>query len=79
VILLKDDDDVLQYLHYISLGVQPRKTEFGSRLDRDQLPHIINPIEAYLGPSVRQIVTFVFFVFVVSTNCNVLVAVTVLC
>ena len=38
-----------QYLHYIGLGVQPRKTDGGSRLDRDQLPHIINPVEAYLG------------------------------
>jgi len=38
-----------QYLHYIGLGVQPRKTDVGSRLERDQLPHIINPIEAYLG------------------------------
>jgi len=45
---------MLQYLHYIGLGVQPRKTDIGSRLDRDQLPHIINPVEAYLGQSVSQ-------------------------
>ena len=47
---------MLQYLHYIGLGVQPRKTDVGSRLEKDQLPHIINPVEAYLGQYVSQLV-----------------------
>lgn len=53
-----------QYLHYIGLGVQPRKTDVGSRLDRDQLPHIINPVEAYLGSHVSTNPNINFVVYV---------------
>lgn len=53
-----------QYLHYIGLGVQPRKTDGGSRLDRDQLPHIINPVEAYLGSHVSTNPNINFVVYV---------------
>ena len=47
-----DRSDVdLQYLHYTGLGVQAQKDPVAncSVLSVDQLPHIINPIEAYLG------------------------------
>lgn len=53
-----------QYLHYVGLGIQPRKTKVGSRLDRDQLPHIINPIEAYLGSHVSTNPNINFVVYV---------------
>ena len=40
-----------QYLHYTGFGVRPDKAEngVGYALKIDQLPHIINPIEAYLS------------------------------
>jgi len=53
-----------QFLHYVGLGVQPRKTNVGSRLDRDQLPHIINPIEAYLGSHVSTNPNINFVVYI---------------
>jgi len=45
-----------QYLHYIGLGVLPTRDEAAqcSVLKTDQLPHIINPIEAYLGNILDQ-------------------------
>ncbi|ELU07676.1 hypothetical protein CAPTEDRAFT_220035 [Capitella teleta] len=44
-----------QYLHSTNIGVRPKVDQVGGyALNIDQLPHIINPIEAFLGSHVSN-------------------------
>ncbi|KAK2150739.1 hypothetical protein LSH36_391g00004 [Paralvinella palmiformis] len=55
-----------QYLHFTDLGVSPVKDvkSPGFKLKQDQLPHIINPIEAYLNShvSINPNINFVLYI-----------------
>ena len=49
---------LFQYLHYTGIGVQPAKSPDHDYyiLNPDDLPHIINPIEAFLGEFENRLV-----------------------
>jgi phosphatidylinositol glycan class S len=53
-----------QYLYSTGLGVQVQKTERGSKLSSEQLPHIINPVEAYLGSHISTNPSINFVVYI---------------
>jgi len=55
-----------QFLHYVGLGVLPKRDPVAqcSVLPFDQLPHIINPIEAYLGSHVSNNPNINFIVYI---------------
>jgi len=55
-----------QYLHYASMAVRPTRHSSGSysTVSQDQLPHIINPIEAHLSShvSVNPNLNFILYI-----------------
>jgi phosphatidylinositol glycan class S len=53
-----------QYLYSAGLGVQVQKTDVGSQLTHEQLPHIINPVEAFLASHVSTNPHINFIVYI---------------